>query len=259
MSGRFSGKRFVVTGGTRGIGRAIVEAAVAEGARVVFCGRKESAGTAAEIIAGLDGRHDGRADFVPADVAIESEVENLFDQTVEHLDGVDVVINNAGIQRAGLIVETSLASWNEVIATNLRGAFLVCRRAVDEFIGSATAGRIVNVSSVAASGLVGGASYAASKAGLVSLTRSIAKEYGRRQITCNAVAPGFVETEMLASFEGQARKQRQELGLGGRFATVGDVTLAVLFLASEDASFVTGEVLHVADGTRDVPTFRTSK
>jgi 3-oxoacyl-[acyl-carrier protein] reductase len=135
---------------------------------------------------------------------------------------------------------------------NLRGPFLVCRRAVEEMLG-AGGGRIVNVSSFAAHGLAGQASYAASKSALLALTRSVAKEYGGRGIACNAVVPGFIDTEMVAGLDEAARRARARLSPEGRLGRAEEVAQAILFLASEEAAFVTGDALYVAGAVREVP------
>ncbi len=243
---RFLGQGMVVTGGTRGIGRAVVLAAAAEGASVVFCGRDEAA--AREVVAA----GGERVSFVPADVSREEDVERLFDTACERLENLNVVVNNAGVAHDALLVETTLADWNRVLGVNLRGPFLVCRRAVDEFLATG-GGRIVNVSSFAAGGLVGQAAYAASKSALLSLTRSIAKEVGRRGIACNAVVPGFIDTEMVAGMSAEARQARARLTPEGRLGTAAEVAEAILFLASGEAAFVTGDALYVAGAVRDVP------
>jgi 3-oxoacyl-[acyl-carrier protein] reductase len=252
MSGRFNGKGFVVTGGTRGIGRAIVLAAAADGARVVFCGRGDSAPLGAKVEAAVCGM-GGRARFVPADVAVEADVERLFDAAVEWLDEVHVVVNNAGVTRDSLLVQTTLEDWQYVLDVNLRGPFLVCRRAVDEMLSQGSGGRIVNVASFTANGLAGAVSYSASKSALLSLTRSVAKEYGRRRIFCNAVVPGFIETDMTTGYPRAAQAALAQLSPYARFGLAEEVAGTVLFLASDDASFVTGDAVYVAGAVRDVP------
>lgn len=250
MSGRFNGKGLVVTGGTRGIGRAIVLGAVADGARVAFCGRSESASVGAEVEAAARAV-GGQARFVPADVAVEADIERLFDVAVEWLGEVHVVVNNAGVTRDSLLVQTTLEDWRHVLDVNLRGPFLTCRRAVDEMLPQG--GRIVNVASFTANGLAGAVSYAASKSALLSLTRSVAKEYGRCRIFCNAVVPGFVETDMTTGYPLAAREALAQLSPYGRFGLAEEVAETVLFLASDEASFVTGDAVYVAGAVRDVP------
>ena len=252
MPDRFDGRGFIVTGGTRGIGRAVVLAAAAEGAHVVLCGRADGDVAAREELLATAG--NGRVSFVPADVSREADVERLFDVAIEQLPRLDVVVNNAGAALDRLLVETTLDEWNTVLGTNLRGPFLMCRRAVEEFLG-AGGGRIVNVASFAANGLVGQGAYATAKSALLALSRSVAKEYGRRGIACNAVVPGFIETAMTAGLAPGAQRSRARLSPYGRFGTAEEVADAVLFLASDEASFVNGDELYVAGAVRDVPRF----
>jgi 3-oxoacyl-[acyl-carrier protein] reductase len=254
---RFDGKGFLVTGGTRGLGRAIVVAAAARGASVVFCGRPGSEPSAEKVLADLEQvGAKGKGSFVPADVSREGDVERLFGVAQERLSSLHVVVNCAGIVRDKLLVETSLAEWNEVLATNLRGPFLVSRLAVEEFLAGGERGCIINISSIAANGSTGQASYAASKSALLSLTRSIAKEYGPRGIRCNAVVPGWVESETTARFSSEQRHTRETLSPHRRFARPDEVAEAVLFLASEESSFVNGDALYVSGAVHDVPDLR---
>jgi 3-oxoacyl-[acyl-carrier protein] reductase len=244
--GRLDGQGWVVTGGSRGIGRAVVLAAAARGAQVVCCGRSSAAPQWPSELP--------RAPlYLRADVTKEADVEALFDFASDKLAQLHVVVNNAGVRLSKLLVDLTLDEWNEVLATNVQGPFLVCRRAVEELMGQGEGGRLVNVGSFAANGLVGEAAYSASKAALAAMTRSIAKEYGKKGITCNAVVPGFVTTDMTATFDDAARDSRARLSAAARFATAEEVAEAVLFFASSEASFVTGDSLVVAGGVRDVP------
>lgn len=252
MPYRFERRGFVVTGGTRGIGRAVVLGAAAGGAQVVFCGREGSAAAGAEVEESARAA-GGTAWFVPADLTVEDDVERLFDRAAQLLPAIDVVVNNAGATRDGLLVQTTLADWEFVLRTNLRGPFLVSRRAVGEMLGQGEGGRIVNVASFTAGGLVGAASYAASKSALLSLTRSVAKEYGRRGITCNAVVPGFVDTEMTTGYDPAARDRLARISPYGRFGRPEEVAEAILFLASDGASYVTGDAVYVSGAVREVP------
>jgi 3-oxoacyl-[acyl-carrier protein] reductase len=252
---RFAGKGFVVTGGTRGLGRALVLAAAARGAHVVFCGRPGSEAAAEEVVGAASGG-PGRAFFVPADVASEESVERLFDAAMERLPALDVLVNNAGVRRDRLLVDTSLAEWNDVLGVNLRGAFLATRRAIEEMLAGGAGGRIVNVSSIVANGATGQAAYAASKSALLSFTRSIAKEYGRRGITCNAVVPGYLDTDMTADLTPEARRAREAVSPHRRFGRPAEVVEAILFLASAESSFVNGDALYVAGAVRDLPDLR---
>lgn len=239
---RCEGQRWLVTGGTRGLGRDLVETLVREGARVVTCGRS---------LREVDG-----ARCVLADVSREDDVERLFDVAVAEMDGVDVVVNNAGVLQDQLLVNTTLEQWSEVLATNVRGPFLVMRRAVDEFL-AVGGGCIVNVASAAANGLVGQAAYASSKAALLSMSRSVAKEYGPRNIRCNAVVPGFFPSDMTAALDPTRTRYYQDLSPERRFGATEEFVEAVLFLAGPDAGFVTGDELWVCGAVRDVPRMHT--
>jgi 3-oxoacyl-[acyl-carrier protein] reductase len=248
---RFEGQGILVTGGSRGIGRAVVLQAAAEGAQVVFCGRPESE-TSARGVFEAAGPLAANIHFCAADVSSEADVERLFEFALTRLPKLDVAVNNAGVGLNRLLVETSLEQWNQVMAVNVRGAYFVSRRAIDEFI-TGGGGRLVHVASIAANGGVGQAAYAASKSALLSMSRSIAKEYGRKAIASNAVVPGYIDTEMTAIFSAKARAVREQLSPQRRFGTAEEVAEAVLFLASKQASFITGDELYVAGAVRDVP------
>ncbi len=253
---RFAGRGVIVTGGTRGLGRELVHAFTAGGAAVVFCGRPGSEDAAAEVIRAAPGDESNRPLFVAADVSQEGDVERLFDLATGHLPSIDILVNNAATSRDQLLIQTSLEDWNAVLAVNLRGPFLTAQRAVEEFLAGGTGGRIVNVGSIAGNGSTGQAAYAASKSALLSLTRSIAKEYGRRGIYANAVVPGYLETEMTASFSEAGRRAREHLSPERRFGRPEEVVETILFLASEEASFVNGDAVYVAGAVRDVPDLR---
>ena len=210
-----------------------------------------------KVVGQLQRIHGVEAMSVYGDVSREEDIERLFDFAMEKLDALHVLVNNAGILHDKLLVSTSLEEWNEVMAVNLRGVFLATRRAIEEFMAGGEGGRIVNVSSIAANGSAGQASYSASKAGLLSLTRAVAKEYGRRNIACNAVVPGYLETEMTDSFSDEARRARERLSPHRRFGATDEVIEAILYLASSEASYVTGDALYVAGAVRDVPELRS--
>lgn len=236
------GQGWLVTGGSRGIGLAIARAAAAGGATVVTCSRAPGSEPP------VPGVH-----ALLADVSDEHAVERLFDAAEDLLPRLDVVVNNAGATHAALLVNTTLADWQRTLDVNLKGPFLVCRRAVEELLGSG-GGAIVNVGSFAAQGLLGQGAYAAAKAGLLSLTASIAKEYGRAGIRCNAVVPGFVHTDMTdAALDARAQAATAAAAPAGRLATPEEIAAAVLFLASSDASYVQGDALWVAGGLWEPP------
>ncbi len=241
----FKDKVVVVTGASRGIGREIALQFADQGACVVLSARGEqSVGELAEDIS----RRDGRALAVRGDVANGADVDHLFAQAKETYGRVDVLVNNAGITRDGLLVRMKDEDWDAVLDTNLKGAFF-CTRAAAKLMSKQKYGRIVNISSVVGEmGNAGQANYCASKAGLIGLTKSVARELARRNVTANAVTPGFIETEMT---EVLPQKTREDLQLQipmGTFGKPSDIAQAVLFLSSDAAAYITGQVLGVNGG-----------
>lgn len=242
---RFQDRVAVVTGGAQGIGRAIAERLAREGAAVVIGDIKVDAGeaTAADIRAA-----GGRASFVATDITQAEQATALAQHCLQHFGRIDVLVNNAGITRDGLFMMMPEADWDLVLLVNLKGAFLVTKAVVRAMMKQRY-GRIVNISSVAGlAGNAGQANYAASKAGLVGFTKALAKELGPRGITVNAVAPGFVRTELTRDLPADLIAKATELTPLGRLGTVEDVAAAVSFLASDDAAFITGQVLRVDGG-----------
>jgi len=242
---RLDGVSALVTGGTRGIGRAITVALARAGARVTFTGTREDA--ARETIELAGGPEHAR--FVAGDVSDPASAEVAVAAAVEHGGGrLDVLVNNAGITRDGLLMRMSQEDWDRVIAVNLTGVFQMTRAATRRLLKSPR-GRLVNVTSVV--GLIGNAgqaNYAASKAGILGFTRAVAREFAGRGVTANAVAPGYIETDMTAGLpEGAAEELRRRIPLG-RLGTAEDVAGVVLFLASEAAGYITGQVIPVDGG-----------
>jgi len=238
----FSGKIVIVTGSGRGIGRTIAEKFAAAGATVVVSDVDEAVVT--EVASGLPNGAIG----VKADVTSADEVENLIKQAMERFGRVDVVVNNAGITRDTLLIRMAEKDWDMVLDINLKGAFLVTKSAAKVMMKQRS-GRIVNISSVVGLfGNAGQANYSASKAGLIGFTKSVAKEIGARGVTVNAVAPGFIETEMTKTLPEAARNQFLDLSTIKRAGTPEDIASAVMFLASDDASYITGHVLSVDGG-----------
>lgn len=241
-----TGKTALVTGGSRGIGRAVALELARRGAQVVVNYRREAA-HAADVCAAIEGM-GGRALAVAADVSDAGAVEQLFTRAAETLGTVDVLVNNAGVARDALLLRMSEADWDAVLDTSLKAAFL-CTRAALRGMLRARWGRVVSISSVIALGAnPGQANYAAAKAGMIALTRTLAREVGSRGITVNAVAPGYVETDMTAALTEQARKQLVDRIALERLGTPEDVAQAVGFLCSPAASYVTGHVLVVDGG-----------
>jgi 3-oxoacyl-[acyl-carrier protein] reductase len=236
------GKNALVTGSTRGIGRAIVEALSGSGARVAVVGRDLA--RAEESAAAIGNNAKGFA----ADVSDTAAVTKLVGDVEGAFGSIDILVNNAGITRDNLVMRLKDEDWDAVIDANLRGAFAAIR-AVSRGMMKRRAGRIVNVASIV--GIIGNkgqANYAASKGGLIALTKSVAKELASRNILVNAVAPGFIETEMTAAMTPEARTALgQQIPLE-RLGTVADVASAVTFLVSDHASYITGQVFVVDGG-----------
>ena len=237
-----AGKNALVTGSTRGIGRAIAEALSESGARVAVVGRDLSRAEEAASAIGRNSR--GFA----ADVADTAAVSKLVDDVEKAFGGIDILVNNAGITKDNLVMRLKDEDWDAVQNANLRGAFAAIR-AVSRGMMKKRNGRIINIASIV--GLIGNkgqANYAASKAGLIALTKSVAKELGSRNILVNAVAPGFIETEMTAAMTAEARTALgQQIALE-RLGSVQDVAAMVAFLASDLASYITGQVFVVDGG-----------
>jgi 3-oxoacyl-[acyl-carrier protein] reductase len=236
----------VVTGGRRGIGRAIAHLLAERGADVMIgdCTEDPENGTASQIAAAT-GR---RVRSACVDVADSSSAKHFIEQTIQEFGRVDILVNNAGITRDNLILRISDEDWDSVLGVNLKGAFN-CSKAAVRSMMKQRYGRIVNITSV--SGLAGNAgqtNYSASKAGLVGFTKSLAKEVGSRNITVNAVAPGFVTTVLTDVLPQELKETAIKMTPLGRAGTPEDIARAVAFLVSDDAAFITGQVLSVDGG-----------
>lgn len=235
----------MVTGGARGIGRAIVGGFAGRGATVAVADiSEESAVEAARELAYLG----VRAKAVKLDVSDSGDVEKAFAEIVGEFGRIDVLINNAGITRDGLLLRMKETDWDAVININLKGVFLCSKEAVKSMVKQRY-GRIVNIASVVAfMGNPGQSNYGASKAGIIGLTKTVAKEYASRGITANAVAPGFISTAMTDALTENVRREMLKSIPAGKFGSVDDVANAVIFLASPDSGYITGQVIHVNGG-----------
>ena len=241
-----SGKSAVVTGGSRGIGRAIALRLAEQGADVCisFRGRADAAEETRSAIAAL-GR---QALAVQGDAADPAAAEALVKAALEAFGKVDILVNNAGITRDDLIMRMSLEAWREVLETNLFGAFYAIK-AVTRPMLKARSGRIINITSVSGqAGQAGQTNYSSAKAGLIGLTKATARELASRGITCNAVAPGFVLTELTQDLADQFKQRLIDATPLGRFGTAEEIAAAVAFLASDEAAYITGQVLAVDGG-----------
>ena len=240
-----AGKIALVTGAAQGIGRDIALGLAADGADIAVCDVNLEAAqkTAGDIEA------KGRKSLaLKANVAATADVTAMIDQVVEKLGRIDILVNNAGITRDGLILRMKDEDWDLVLSINLKGAFL-CTKSALKYMSKQRTGTIINIASiVGAMGNAGQANYVASKAGLIGLTKTIAREYANRNVTANAVAPGFIDTAMTKALSEQVRTDLAKQIPLGRLGSSEDVANAVRFLASPGAAYITGQVIHVNGG-----------
>lgn len=246
MSKRFEGTAAIVTGAGRGIGEAIAKRLAAEGARVAVVSRTEAnAGRTADAI---NAERPDAAKAYAVDVADFHAVQELADAILKDFGKVDVLVNNAGVTRDGLSMRMSSEDWDAVVDTNLKGAFNFIR-AIQRPMAKQRSGRIINIASVVGlTGNAGQANYAASKAGLIGLTKSIARELAGRGVTVNVVAPGFIETDMTGVLPESIRTAVIEKIPLGRFGATEDIASAVAFLAGPESAYITGQTLVVDGG-----------
>lgn len=241
----FKDKVAIITGSSRGIGRAIALHLASQGAVVVVSARNAAALEA--LVAEIE-EQGGRALAVPGDVGLSQDVETLFATAMETFGRVDILVNNAGITRDGLLMRMKDEDWDAVMNTNLKGAFF-CSRAAAKIMSKQRSGRIINISSVVGEmGNAGQSNYCASKAGLIGLTKSNARELAKRNVTVNAIAPGFIVTDMTDALSDQLKEGLQAQIPLARLGEAQDIAHAVAFLASEQAGYITGQVLGVNGG-----------
>ncbi|MEA3560499.1 MAG: 3-oxoacyl-[acyl-carrier-protein] reductase [Candidatus Omnitrophota bacterium] len=239
------GKVALITGGGRGIGREIACKFAKAGAEIVICDLNiEDINKTAAKIESFGKKSLG----ITCDVSVLSEVEHMAKKALDKFGKIDILINNAGVTRDNLLLRMSESDWDKVIAVNLKGAFN-CSKAISRLMIKQKSGKIINIASIIGIiGNAGQANYAASKAGVIGLTKSIARELGRRGINVNAIAPGFIETEMTAKLSGDARERMLAQIPLARFGNTCDVANLALFLVSEDSVYLTGQVIQVDGG-----------
>ena len=240
------GKVAIVTGGSRGIGRATALELARQGATVVINYNK-NAEEAQKLVAQIE-EAGGKGRAIQADVSVGADAQRLIEETVKTFGRLDILVNNAGITRDNLLMRMNEADWDAVLDTNLKGAYLCTKAALRPML-KAKGGRIINVSSV--SGLAGSggqANYSAAKAGLIGFTKAIAREVASRSITVNAVAPGFIETDMTNELAAEFKQKALAQIPLERFGKPEDIAAAIAFLASDAASYITGQTLGVDGG-----------
>ncbi len=240
-----SGRVALVTGASQGIGRACALKLAAHGATIAIAARNQ--GKLNELVQEISGKN-GKAAAFALDVGDEEQVKNGFKAALAEFGKIDILVNNAGITRDQLVMRMKRADWDSVLNTNLTSAYVCIQQVIGSMLKQRW-GRVINITSIFGQmGQAGQANYAASKAGLIGLTMAIAREVGSRNITCNAVAPGFIETAMTAVLPEELKQSALKNIPLGRIGTPDDVANAVAFLASEEASYITGHVLNVNGG-----------
>lgn len=244
--GRFKGKSAIVTGASRGIGREIALLLAKEGARVAvnYSGSKDKADEVVQLITAAG----GEAFAIQADVSDADSVKKMVDQTVETFGSIDILVNNAGITKDNLLMRMKEDEWDDVMSINLKGVFL-CTKGVTRQMMRQRAGKIVNVASiVGVSGNPGQANYVAAKAGVIGFTKTAAQELASRNINVNAVAPGFITTDMTDALSEEVKNQMLAMIPLGKLGSPGDVAKTVMFLLSDDAAYITGQTIHIDGG-----------
>ncbi|MGH9537047.1 MAG: 3-oxoacyl-[acyl-carrier-protein] reductase [Terriglobales bacterium] len=240
-----SGRVALVTGASQGIGRACALRLAQSGATLALAARNQE--KLQELVSQIEATGEKAAAF-PLDVSDEEQIKSTFKAVVAQFGKIDILVNNAGITRDQLIMRMKRSDWDSVLNTNLTSAYLCTQQAISSMLKQRW-GRIINITSIfGQTGQAGQANYAASKAGLIGLTMAVAREVGSRNITCNAVAPGFIETAMTSGLGDDLKQNAVKMIPLGRVGSPEDVAGAVAFLASDDASYITGHVLNVNGG-----------
>ncbi len=241
----FSGRVALVTGASQGIGRACALKLARSGATLALAARSQE--KLQELVGQIESA-GGKAAAFPLDVGDEEQIKSVFKAAIAQFGKIDILVNNAGITRDQLVMRMKRADWDSVLHTNLTSAYLCTQQAIGSMLKQRW-GRIINITSIFGQmGQAGQANYAASKAGLIGLTMAIAREVGSRNITCNAVAPGFIETAMTSGLGDDFKRNAVKLIPLGRVGSPEDVAGAVAFLASDEAAYITGHVLNVNGG-----------
>ncbi|NLU53159.1 MAG: 3-oxoacyl-[acyl-carrier-protein] reductase [Clostridiaceae bacterium] len=240
----FTGKTVIVTGSTRGIGYAVACAFLEAGASVMLTGTGASVN---DVVSEFKNKGYKAEGFI-GDLSVPSNAQELIDKTIECFGGIDVLVNNAGITCDKLLIRMEEEDWDKVINVNLKSTFL-CTKAAARIMMKKRKGTIINISSIVGlMGNAGQANYAASKAGIIGFTKSIAREFASRGITCNVIAPGFIETQMTGALPEEIKENYLKSIPLGRFGTPSDVADLAVFLASDKARYITGQVINIDGG-----------
>lgn len=236
----------IITGGARGIGKKISQTFLKEGASVYIFDVNEEEG--ARTVCELQPAYDGKVIFFKVDITDEKNVEQSIEKIIEAEGRIDILVNNAGITRDNLILRMSLEDWKKVIDINLTGAF-ICSKHTVKYMVKNRSGKIINISSiVGVHGNAGQSNYSSSKAGIIGLTKTLARELAGRNILVNAIAPGYIETEMTEKLSDKIKEKLMEQIPIGRLGSVDDVAKTALFLASDDSNYITGTVINLDGG-----------
>lgn len=236
----------IITGGARGIGKKISQTFLKEGASVYIFDVNEEEG--ARTVGELQPAYDGKVNFFKVDITDEKSVEQSIEKIIEAEGRIDILVNNAGITRDNLILRMSLEDWKKVIDINLTGAF-ICSKHTVKYMVKNRSGKIINISSiVGVHGNAGQSNYSSSKAGIIGLTKTLARELAGRNILVNAIAPGYIETEMTEKLSDKIKEKLMEQIPTGRLGSVDDVAKTALFLASDDSNYITGTVINLDGG-----------